>query len=114
MNEMPMGETLERIQCQWCQGMNAKAALNCQACGAPLDIRNLVSESGRNRQGSQNEVFLVRFRNVWCRSVGGAKRLSPMRCGVGLAKWQDAFGLGQTAGPQGHGEAAVWELILPN
>lgn len=37
---------LERIQCQWCQGMNEKTALSCHTCGAPLDIRNLVSESG--------------------------------------------------------------------
>ena len=26
--------------------MNEKTALTCRACGAPLDIRNLVSESG--------------------------------------------------------------------
>jgi len=37
---------LERIQCQWCQSMNEKTATACRACGAPLDIRNLVSESG--------------------------------------------------------------------
>src|SRR5579863_3541978 len=43
---IPAAASLERIQCQWCQGMNEKAALTCRACGAPLDIRNLVSESG--------------------------------------------------------------------
>src|SRR5579863_7628870 len=43
---IPAAEPLERIQCQWCQGMNEKSALTCRACGAPLDIRNLVSESG--------------------------------------------------------------------
>ncbi len=37
---------LERIQCQWCQGMNEKGALSCHFCGAPLDVRNLVSNSG--------------------------------------------------------------------
>src|SRR5690349_15030946 len=42
----PTADPLERIQCQWCQSMNDKAALSCRACGAPLDIRNLVSESG--------------------------------------------------------------------
>ncbi len=42
----PVAEPLERIQCQWCQSMNQKTALSCGACGAPLDIRNLVSESG--------------------------------------------------------------------
>src|SRR5262245_20052470 len=39
-------DPVERITCEWCQGMNQKTALSCWACGAPLDIKNLVSESG--------------------------------------------------------------------
>ncbi len=45
-SSLPVAEPLERIQCQWCQSMNVKTALACQACGAPLDVRNLVSETG--------------------------------------------------------------------
>src|SRR5437588_10332711 len=37
---------LERIRCDWCQAMNEGTALSCRACGAPLDIKNLISESG--------------------------------------------------------------------
>ena len=42
----PTAESFERFKCQWCQSMNERAALACRACGAPLDVRNLVSESG--------------------------------------------------------------------
>jgi len=70
MNEMPMGETLERIQCQWCQGMNAKAALNCQACGAPLDIRNLVSESGWREAPRLRDMTEIHFNSSTCQVEG--------------------------------------------
>src|ERR671937_701719 len=39
-------DPLERIRCEWCQAMNEKTALSCRACGAPLDVKNLISESG--------------------------------------------------------------------
>ena len=70
MPEMPMGETLERIQCQWCQGMNAKTALNCQACGAPLDIRNLVSESGWREAPRLRDMTEIRFNSSTCQVEG--------------------------------------------
>src|SRR6266478_3697738 len=35
-------DPVERITCEWCQGMNQKTALSCWACGAPLDIKHLV------------------------------------------------------------------------
>src|SRR5262245_59293937 len=40
------GAPLERIKCDWCQGTNESAALACRYCGAPLDVKNLVSDSG--------------------------------------------------------------------
>src|SRR5690349_23525088 len=43
---VPGDEPIQRIQCQWCQAMNEKTALNCRSCAAPLDIKDLVSESG--------------------------------------------------------------------
>ena len=46
VNQTDVAGPLERIQCQWCQGMNEKSALSCHFCGAPLDVRNLVSDSG--------------------------------------------------------------------
>jgi uncharacterized protein (AIM24 family) len=70
MPEMPVGETLERIQCQWCQGMNAKTALNCQACGAPLDIRNLISESGWREAPRLRDMSEIHFNSSTCQVEG--------------------------------------------
>jgi len=70
MPEMPVGETLERIQCQWCQGMNTKTALNCQACGAPLDIRNLVSGSGWREAPRLRDMTEIHFNSSMCQVEG--------------------------------------------
>ena len=41
-----MSEPLQRIVCSWCSGQNPPDARNCLSCGAPLDVKNLVSDSG--------------------------------------------------------------------
>ena len=63
-------KTLERIQCQWCQGMNDKAALACHACGAPLDIRNLVSESGWREAPRIKDMTEIQFSSSTCQVEG--------------------------------------------
>ena len=67
---MPTGEPLERIQCQWCQSMNAKTALSCGACGAPLDIRNLVSESGWREAPRIRDMTEIHFSSSTCQVEG--------------------------------------------
>ena len=39
-------EPLQRIVCSWCGTQCLPNAATCIACGAPLDIKNLVSDSG--------------------------------------------------------------------
>jgi uncharacterized protein (AIM24 family) len=63
-------DQFERIQCQWCQGMNEKAALSCRACGAPLDIRNLVSESGWREAPRIRDMTEIHFGNSTCQVEG--------------------------------------------
>jgi uncharacterized protein (AIM24 family) len=70
VTHMPAGETLERIQCQWCQGMNQRSALACQACGAPLDIRNLVSESGWREAPRIRDMTEIHFNASTCQVEG--------------------------------------------
>src|SRR5438445_1918764 len=36
----------DRVECQWCHAQNPPTATSCDHCGAPLDVTNLVSESG--------------------------------------------------------------------
>jgi uncharacterized protein (AIM24 family) len=63
-------EPIERIQCQWCQGMNEKADLSCRTCGAPLDIRNLVSESGWREAPRIKDMTEIHFGNSTCQVEG--------------------------------------------
>ena len=70
MTDSSTAEPLERIQCQWCQGMNDKAALACHACGAPLDIRNLVSESGWREAPRIKDMTEIQFSSSTCQVEG--------------------------------------------
>jgi uncharacterized protein (AIM24 family) len=63
-------EPLERIRCQWCQTMNEKTALSCHTCGAPLDIRNLVSDSGWREAPRIRDMTEISFGNSTCQVEG--------------------------------------------
>jgi uncharacterized protein (AIM24 family) len=41
-----VSDVAERIQCRWCHGQSASSARVCERCGAPLDVRNLVTDAG--------------------------------------------------------------------
>jgi uncharacterized protein (AIM24 family) len=66
----PAADPFERIQCQWCQSMNEKSALACRACGAPLDIRNLVSESGWREAPRIRDMTEIQFGSSACQVEG--------------------------------------------
>jgi uncharacterized protein (AIM24 family) len=78
-----MGEPLERIQCQWCQSMNAKTALSCGACGAPLDIRNLVSESGWREAPRIKDMTEIHFSSSTCQVEGEIVPAAEINLGPG-------------------------------
>ena len=65
-----VAEPLERLQCQWCQSLNEKAALACRSCGAPLDVRNLVSESGWREAPRIRDMTEIHFSNSTCQVEG--------------------------------------------
>ena len=66
----PAAADYERIQCQWCQLMNPKGALSCNSCGAPLDIRNLVSESGWREAPRLRDMTEFHFGMSTCQVEG--------------------------------------------
>ena len=80
---LPPGESLERIQCQWCQSMNARAALACQACGAPLDVRNLVSESGWREAPRIKDMTEIHFGTSTCQVEGEVVPVAEINLGPG-------------------------------
>jgi uncharacterized protein (AIM24 family) len=38
--------TEERVACKWCRAQSPVSARTCERCGAPLDARNVVTDSG--------------------------------------------------------------------
>ncbi len=61
---------IQRIKCQWCAGMNEKSALACRACGAPLDIRDLISESGWREAPRIRDMTEIHFGSSTCQVEG--------------------------------------------
>jgi len=66
----PADAPIERIHCQWCHAMNEKTAVSCRACGAPLDIKNLVSESGWREAPRIKDMTEIRFGRSSCQVEG--------------------------------------------
>jgi uncharacterized protein (AIM24 family) len=76
---------VERIQCQWCQSMNEKTALSCWACGAPLDIANLVSESGWREAPRIKDMTEIHFGSSTCQVEGEIVPVAEINLGSGDA-----------------------------
>jgi uncharacterized protein (AIM24 family) len=61
---------VDRIECQWCKSQNAPEAKSCTTCGAPLDARNLVSDSGWREAPRLRDMTEFRFSNSVCQVEG--------------------------------------------
>jgi uncharacterized protein (AIM24 family) len=63
--------------------MNDKAALACRACGAPLDIRNLVSESGWREAPRIRDMTEIQFSSSTCQVEGEIVPAAEINLGPG-------------------------------
>ncbi len=61
---------MDRIECQWCKGQNEPERTSCSTCGAPLDKRNLVSDSGWSEAPRLRDMTEFRFSNSTCQVEG--------------------------------------------
>ena len=41
-----MTDVEQRVQCRWCHAQSPSSARTCDRCGAPLDVRDTVTDSG--------------------------------------------------------------------
>ena len=58
------------IQCQWCHAQNQPGATSCQTCGAPLDQRDKVSDSGWREAPRLRDMTEFRFSASTCQVEG--------------------------------------------
>ena len=63
-------EPLQRIKCEWCDGTNLPEAQTCHACGAPLDLKNLVSDSGWREAPRLKDMTEIQFGGSTCQVEG--------------------------------------------
>ena len=65
-----MNQPLQRLVCAWCQTQCPVDAVTCLACGAPLDVKNLVSDSGWRAAPRLKDMTEIRFGNSSCQVEG--------------------------------------------
>ena len=61
---------LERIECGWCNSQSPTGATSCRSCGAPLDVKNLVSDSGWREAPRLRDMTKVHFGHSTCQVEG--------------------------------------------
>jgi uncharacterized protein (AIM24 family) len=81
----PEALPLSRIVCQWCQTQNEPTAVACRSCGAPLDIKNLVSESGWREAPRIKDMTEIHFGTSTCQVEGEVVPVAEINLGAGDA-----------------------------
>ena len=61
---------MDRIECQWCKAQNDAGQTTCATCGAPLDARNLVSDSGWKEAPRLRDMTEFKFSSSTCQVEG--------------------------------------------
>ena len=65
-----MTDVTQRIECQWCHAQSPASARSCETCGAPLDIKNLVSDSGWREAPRLKDMTEIHFGDSVCQVEG--------------------------------------------
>ncbi|MDQ6741857.1 MAG: AIM24 family protein [Candidatus Dormibacteraeota bacterium] len=76
-------ETAQRIECQWCRSQNLPTARTCDTCGAPLDVRNLVSDSGWREAPRLRDMTEFHFGQSSCQLEGEIVPVAEIALGQG-------------------------------
>src|SRR5258707_13737300 len=65
-----MFSAVEAIQCGWCKAQNQPGTTTCMTCGAPLDVRDKVSDSGWREAPRLRDMTEFRFSGSTCQVEG--------------------------------------------
>ena len=65
-----MTDVTQRIECQWCHSQSRADARSCEMCGAPLDIKDLVTDSGWREAPRLRDMTEIHFGNSVCQVEG--------------------------------------------
>src|SRR5580658_4627278 len=74
---------MDRIECQWCHGQSPADSKTCDICGAPLDVKNLVSDSGWREAPRLKDMTEFRFGSSTCQVEGELVPVAEIALGAG-------------------------------
>jgi uncharacterized protein (AIM24 family) len=61
---------VDRLECQWCKVQNPPERTSCLTCGAPLDVKDKVSDSGWREAPRLRDMTEFRFSRSTCQVEG--------------------------------------------
>lgn len=76
---------MDRIECQWCKSQNDSDRTTCQTCGAPLNTKNLVTDSGWREAPRLRDMTDFHFGNSVCQMEGEIVPVAEMNLAQGDA-----------------------------
>ena len=76
---------MDRIECQWCRAHNEPDRTSCMTCGAPLDVKFRVSDSGWAEAPRLRDMTEFRFSNSTCQIEGEIVPVAELALGQGDA-----------------------------
>ncbi|HUB24293.1 MAG TPA: AIM24 family protein [Tepidisphaeraceae bacterium] len=76
-------DPLQRIVCDWCGGQNPPNSTSCLSCGAQLNVKNLVSDSGWREAPRLRDMSEVRFGSSICQVEGEIVPVAEITLGGG-------------------------------
>jgi uncharacterized protein (AIM24 family) len=74
---------MERIQCQWCRAQNDSDRTACEVCGAPLNVKDRVTDSGWREAPRLRDMTEFRFGNSVCQVEGEVVPVAEMNLAQG-------------------------------
>lgn len=80
-----MTDTSQRIQCRWCRGQSPATATTCERCGAPLDIRNVVTDAGWRQAPQIRDLTEIRWSSSVAQVDGTVVPVVDVELGAGDA-----------------------------
>ena len=74
---------MERIVCSWCQGQSDVGSRSCVVCGAPLDAKQLVTDSGWREAPRLRDMSEFNFGTSTCQVEGEIVPVAELNLGMG-------------------------------
>jgi uncharacterized protein (AIM24 family) len=73
----------QRLSCRWCRAQSAASARTCERCGAPLDVRDTVTDSGWRQAPRLRDLTEVAFGNSVFQVDGTVVPVADVNLGAG-------------------------------